>query len=268
MMLNREKRVAILISGSGTTMESVVKAWRQGLIPGIAMIRVISSKSSASGIEKAHRLGLPTTTVIKRLDDSVDQFASDLLQALRVDKIDAIFQCGWLPLTPDAVITAYQGQLANQHPGPLDPGRGNDVGGKGMYGERVTYAWLAYLWMTGGPWFTESTVHAVTSQFDEGELLSVKRLELQGMPTTLLLPEDLENKSVIQQLMEMTSRVQSQLLPLEHLNVIGVVQAYGATGKLPTSCRRDKPLVPDENIYFLNLAKQAATQAFTKNGHL
>ena len=123
-------RFAMLISGSGTTAEAVLKAWRNGEIDSMLPVAVIASRSDALGIEKARALGVPTFVA----DNSI------LLPLLRQLRVDVGFQNGWLPLTPALMVRAYKGRIINQHPGPLDPAGPVDFGGHGMYGARVTAA--------------------------------------------------------------------------------------------------------------------------------
>lgn len=257
-MRNSEVRTALLISGSGTTADAVMQAVETGALKGITIAGVISSRPDAPGIEKAKARQVPAY-VVERQAYGKDRaaFGAALLTLLRSLGVDFVSQNGWLPLTPEAVIAAYQGRIINQHPGPLDPGR-PDFGGKGMFGSRVTAARLAYIWTTRSVPWTESTVHHVTEEYDRGALISVTRLTVPAGPDTGITIAQLRRDPA--GVIDTTKAVQRELLALEHDNVIRVLAAVGE-GTVPVY-QRTEPLVPDTQAAELEAAKQLAVQLF------
>lgn len=172
--MKRKLRLAILISGSGSTMEAIVKSCKNGKLKNkIEPVVVISNKENIPGIDKA-----------KRLNVSVEIVKNNkyLLSILKKYKPDIISQNGWLPLTPANVIKEYKNKIFNQHPAPLDPDnkdrKGNSLhfGGKGMHGLAVHKAVLDFQRKAKRRFPTEATIHKVTEKFDEGEV--VARLEV------------------------------------------------------------------------------------------
>lgn len=231
---------ALLISGSGTTAEAVIRACQGGEIPRIRPVLVISSRPDAPGLACAEALDIPTAVVQRRDFASVEAFGKALLTELQKHGVGLVSQNGWLLRTPQNVIEAYPGQIINQHPGRLPA-----FGGKGMFGSRVTHATLAYFELTDdqNPW-TASVVHHVTAAFDEGQPIQVSRLTI----TRPNGPEDLVFG---------TKRVQKQLLPIEHDNVKSVLMAFG-DGEVPTAAFDDTPFQTD----LLQAAKERAIQLF------
>lgn len=228
-----------LISGSGTTAEAAILACQSGEIPNIRPAVVIASRHDAPGLARAEALGIPTE-VVQRQGQSAQAFGEQLLGSLWKHGVDLVSQNGWLPLTPENVIAQYRGYIMNQHPGRLPT-----FGGEGMFGSRVTYATLAYSASVGekNP-STASVVHHVTAAYDEGPLIQVRRLDVGH----------LGNSS---NLLDWTKRVQAQLLPIEHENVIEVLQAFGR-GKVPTAEFDRTPFQLD----LLQAAKRRAIQVF------
>lgn len=235
MPANKPLNVAILISGGGTTMQAIIQACQSGELSGINPAVVIASRPDAGGILKAQALGIPTV------------LAGDLLEFLDKYQIDLVSQNGWLPLTPLEVINKYPSMIINQHPGPLDPGRGNDFGGQGMYGARVFCATLIYTQLTKQDFDTELTTHFVTKNFDEGDLIRVTKSTIKYIP-------DLAD------FVSATQKLQSELLPLEHQNVIATLKLF-QEGSV-NGYRRSTPLIPTKNIPYLNQAKQLAIKLF------
>jgi phosphoribosylglycinamide formyltransferase 1 len=249
-------RLAILISGSGTTAEAVIRASRSGKLANLKPVVLISNIPEATGLAKAKALGVDIM-VVERKGKTMTQFSNDLLHALEKSGADLVSQNGWLPLTPPPVITAFKGRIINQHPGPLDPGKA-DFGGKGMYGRRVTAARIAYAWITGEDHWTEATTHHVTEEFDKGGVIRTEILKMPS-PSHLMTIKQLKDKpdDLIQETMETTKK----LLPLEHVNVIETLSEFAKHGKFPTM-KRSTPLVHDRRKGILDEVKELAIAVF------
>ena len=251
------ERLAILISGGGTTAEAVIKACQARRLDLEPMV-VISSKEGAGGIEKANRLGVPTEVVRPRDYGTRAEFGGKLLSVLEEYGVEIVSQNGWMPLTPRNVIERYQERIVNQHPGPLDPPDRSDFGGKGMYGSRVSCARIAYERVTGekNPW-TTATVHWVTDEYDRGGLIKTTRVNFDR-PKRRVTMEELTSDSG--ELMRGTKELQRILLPIEHGNVIAalemVVRGESGLG------RRKVPLIPEANWKILEQAKELAIRLF------
>lgn len=250
-------KTALLISGSGTTAEVIIKASQAGRFKKILPVVVIASRPDAAGIEKAKKLGIETVVINPADFSSTKLFGEALLKNLLDRHIKFVSQNGWLPLTPVNVVESFRNTIINQHPGPLDPGRPMDFGGKGMYGARVTCARLAYLWTTGDEPFTEATTHFVTEEFDRGEIIRAVRMNLPKLSKTISM-ELLETNP--QPLIEATHEIQAQLLPVEHDNVIfTLVEFENGTAYRHT---RPAPLVPGKYYDILRKAKELAIKLF------
>ncbi len=250
-------RLAILISGSGTTAQAVIKVWKKGNLNGIEPVVILASRPDAGGLVIAKDEGIATAIVSPNDYRSPSGFGDAMLNVLQKHRVDIVSQNGWLPLTPQSVIEAYKGKIINQHPGPLDPGR-LDFGGKGMYGRRVTAARLAYTWISGSDFWTEATTHHVTEEFDEGKIIRIERLIFPSPPPQMTLAQ-LQNNP--RPFIETTNRVAASLLLLEHQNVVATLKAYGKDGKFPVF-QRDTPLLNIGDKPVLDQAKKLAIKLF------
>ena len=259
-MKENELRTALLISGGGTTAEAVIKACRSGELKGIIPVAVIASRPDAGGVQKAEGLAVKTFVVQRRDFPNEKLFGNRLLEILGGLRVDLVSQNGWLVKTPPNVVKEFQGRIVNQHPGPLDPGKGRDFGGKGMYGARVSCARLAYQWVAGekNPW-TESTIHHVTDEYDQGELIRVVRMTVPSIPSPVTIAQLRKDSN---QLVDTTRGVQGELLPLEHKNVIAVLGSF-ARGEQPRF-DRSEPLIPPGAKDILCQAKELAIELFPK----
>lgn len=236
-------RLAILISGGGTTATAIIKACISGKLK-IKPALVIASRAGIKGIERIQDTGFPRDRIVildPRTFKRSEDFADRLIDECNKYKIDIVGQYGWLPLTPKKFIKIYQGKIINQHPGPLDPPR-VDFGGKGMYGRRVHCAILYFRRMTGHDYWTESTTHFVTEDFDKGEV--IKRTTIKILPGDTV--EDL----------------QQRVLPIEYRTQIEVLKDF-ADGTVQI-IKRPKLLVKDNELEFLKQAKKIAAILYPK----
>lgn len=221
-------RIALLISGGGTTMQAIIRACQANDLMGVEPALVISSRADAGGIEKARACGIKEEDmlVINPKDfESSEKFGEKIIEECKKRNVDFIGQYGWLAKTPENVCAIYKDMIVNQHPGPIDPGGIGDFGGYGMYGMRVHEARLEFVRATNREFWTEATSHRVTSNFDEGEILKCKRVEI--------LPNDT------------AETLQARVLPAEYEVQIAVLQSFA--NNAVTEYHRDVPLVrPDE----------------------
>jgi len=256
-----ELRTAFLISGGGTTMEATIKAYIEGRLKGILPVAVIASTQQAGGIVKAKNLGIPEVLVVSKKDlPTTEAFAEKLLAIFNRLQVDLISQNGWLPLTPKQVVDQYPKMIVNQHPGPLDPGRAIDFGGKGMFGKRVTCSRLAYCLLTGQNFWTEASTHFVTPEYDRGDLIRVERLEFSDPNFRVTVAQLNTDEQIQDWLKSQTPQLQAQLLPLEHHNVIATLQLF--VDHQEKGFRRSQPLIPAGNENLVVEARKIAKQLF------
>lgn len=251
-------------------MEALIKAAKAGELNGqdaeVEISGVIST-SEARGVEKAVKLQVPICSIDRKLFKEREYFGQMLNVVLEAMKADIVFQNGWLPITPQNVIEAYQGRIFNQHPGQLDPQaeEGMDFGGKGMYGQAPTCARLAYAWTTGEEIpTTESTVHhlSLDGKYDRGQIIKMKPLIIEPSPISGLKIEDLAGDAVLLEiLLDSVERIQKLLLPVEHQNVQDVVRHIAEFGEVPTFTRKER-LIPAERKDILMKAKALARNLF------
>lgn len=250
-----KKNVAILISGGGTTAEATIKACKNGLLTGVNPV-VVSSNPDAKGNKRVKNLAI-TPYVIDRKQFSKEEFDEKLLGLLEKLKIDIISLQGFLLLISPDIIAKYKGRIFNQHPGPMDPGR-PDFGGPGMSTPyRVNSALLAYNWMSGESIPAESDTHFVIEEFDKGDLIRAEKMDV-SLKENLTTIEQLRKDP--KELIETTHQVQKEFYPIEHHNVISTLQML-VDGKAK-GFKRQKPLIPKENIGILNEAKKLAMEIF------
>ena len=169
--MRKKLRLAALISGGASTAAAIFKACGTERLPDVEMPLVIASNNSAG--ECLRELpNCPQIVVIRRRDSKSRHFFGQMILAhLRMYNIDFVGQYGWMPFTPDCVVHAFEGRIANQH-----PGNPRWFGGSKMDGIRVSCARLNFVRAVNRDFFTEAVTHWVTSVLDGGAIIKSRRI--------------------------------------------------------------------------------------------
>ena len=153
----RRLRVAVLLSGNGTSLENVFEHIDAGLPAEVAV--VISSKPDAFGLERARRRGVPAVAVPRVELPDIDAFNDALHAELDKRDVDLVALLGFLSLFQ--LRGRYDGRVINVHPALIPA-----FSGKGFYGRRVHESVLAK-----GAKLSGATVHFSDNEYDHGPIL-------------------------------------------------------------------------------------------------
>ncbi len=157
-MSTRPLRIAVLLSGNGSSLENLFGRIDAGEVPGEVVV-VISSKQKAFGLERARRRGVPAVAVPRRRFSDVVAFEDALHAALAKYDVDLVALLGFLSLFP--LRGKFEGRTINTHPALIPA-----FCGTGFYGRPVHEAVLA-----SGVKVTGATVHFVDEQYDHGPII-------------------------------------------------------------------------------------------------
>ncbi len=158
MSAERSLRVAVLLSGNGTSLENLFEQIDSGALRAEVTV-VIASKESAYGLERARRRGIPAIAVPRKSHPDIGQFNDRLHAALDEHDVDLVALLGFLSLFE--LRGSYEGRTLNVHPALIPA-----FCGKGFYGRRVHEAVLA-----AGVKLTGATVHFSDEQYDHGQII-------------------------------------------------------------------------------------------------
>jgi phosphoribosylglycinamide formyltransferase-1 len=151
-------RIAVLLSGSGTSLENLLEHIDSGAVPGRVVV-VIASKEKAFGLERARRRGIPAVAVARKQHPEVGAF-NDALHAVLADyDVDLVLLLGFL--SPFETRGKFDGRTMNVHPALIPV-----FCGQGFYGHRVHEAVLE-----AGVKLTGATVHFVDAEYDHGPII-------------------------------------------------------------------------------------------------
>ena len=173
------KRTAILISGGGSNMVTLVQSMT-GDHPARPCL-VLANDPAAGGLDKAAALGVPTAVVDHRpFGRDRAGFEGELSRVLAAHAPDIICLAGFMRvLTPDFV-TRWQGRMLNIHPSLLP-----------KYPGLHTHARA----LEDGDAEAGCSVHEVTAELDGGPILSQARVPVLAGET----PESLAARVLVEE---------------------------------------------------------------------
>lgn len=154
----RRLRLAVLLSGNGTTLQNLLDRSAAGQLPA-EVVAVISNRSDAFGLERALRAGIPAFVVERRDCASREEFSRRIFDVCRQARADLVCLAGFLQLL--VIPDDYLGRVLNIHPALIPA-----FCGKGFYGNRVHEAVLAY-----GAKVSGCTVHFADNVYDHGPIV-------------------------------------------------------------------------------------------------
>ena len=184
-MIQRPLRVAVLLSGAGSTLRAVVNAKLN-----IDIVAVLSDRSDAAGLTFAQASGLSALCVQRRNYATKQTFEAGLSEALDAVKPDLIVLAGFMRVLSAAMVAHFKGRMINLHPSLLPKYPGLDTHARAL---------------AAGDSEHGASVHWVTAELDGGPVIAQTR--------TPILPEDT------------AETLSSRLKPLEHALVVSVLKS-------------------------------------------
>lgn len=150
------QRIAILISGRGSNMASLIAAARDPAYPAEVVV-VVANVPDAPGLARATALGVPALAIDHRLYPSRMTFELKLHGALLERGVELVCNAGFMRLLTAEFVDRWRDRQLNIHPSLLPAFAGRDVH------ERV---------LDAGVRISGCTVHVVRRQMDAGPIVA------------------------------------------------------------------------------------------------
>ena len=169
-------RVAVLLSGEGTSLENLFERIESGTLDA-QIVAVIGSKENAGGLERARRRGVPALAVPREQYPDPGDFNDAIHAELDRHEVDLVACLGFLSLFETR--GKFDGRAINVHPALIPAFCGKDY-----YGQRVHEAVLA-----SGATVTGATVHFVDEEYDCGPIILQEEVAVRADDTPASLAE-------------------------------------------------------------------------------
>jgi phosphoribosylglycinamide formyltransferase-1 len=154
--MTARKRVAILISGRGSNMLSLIEAAREPGFPAEIAL-VISNRPDAAGVSRARDAGLEAQVIDHKAFSSREAFDEAVEKALLESRIDLVCQAGFMRIQSVQFAARWTGRQLNIHPSLLPLF-------KGLHPHRQA--------LDAGVKVSGCTVHFVTNDTDSGPIVA------------------------------------------------------------------------------------------------
>lgn len=171
MMSRPRFRIVVLLSGSGSNLQAILDATRNGALPAVDVVLVASDRPSAYGLVRATHDGVPTLLLPVRpftqTGKTREDYDAALAQAVLPHAPDLIVCAGWMRILSPAFLDRFPGMIINLH--PALPGV---LAGKDSL--RGTFEAA----MRGEPVPTGCMVHRVNAEVDAGAVVATEAVPI------------------------------------------------------------------------------------------
>lgn len=162
--IRKPSRVAVFISGAGSTLQALLEMQHQ-----ISVSLIVTNRKKATGILKAKRFGCP----ILFLPNPISY--EWLNQELQKFKIDRLFLAGFMKILPEDFVKSWENKIDNIHPSLLPQYPGLEASVHSWNEKREVGV----------------TIHQVVAQIDAGPVrlqqMALKQVEMSFSEASLFL---------------------------------------------------------------------------------
>ncbi|MGO5065584.1 phosphoribosylglycinamide formyltransferase [Clostridium sporogenes] len=167
-------KIAVLVSGGGSNLQSVIDKIEEGYLKNCKIEIVIGDRANIYGIERAEKKGIKTLILDRKIYK--DSLSNEICENL-YGKVDLIVLAGWLSILNGDLINKFENKIINIHPSLIP-----SFCGDGMYGIKVHQKALEY-----GVKVSGCTVHFVDKGTDSGPIIIQKSVPVFAEDTAEIL---------------------------------------------------------------------------------
>ncbi len=178
-MSSRKLKIAILISGRGSNMLSILEACKDPAYPAEISV-VLSNNPDAPGLETAQKHGIATEVINHKDFNTREEFDTQIQTRLQNHTVDLIVLAGFMRILTPEFVEQWPSKIINIHPSLLPDYKGTKTH------ERV---------IADGKTESGCTVHFVIPELDSGAIIIQKRVPVTKEDT----PETLANRVLEQE---------------------------------------------------------------------
>lgn len=156
------KRLVVLISGSGSNLQSIIDACARGDIAA-QVCAVVSNKAEVMGLERARQAGIEAVTLEHKRFADRESFDMALAECIEGYQPDLIVLAGFMRILTDVFVERFAGKMINIHPSLLPKYPGLDTHQRAL---------------DAGDAVAGASVHFVTPQLDGGPVIAQRSVRI------------------------------------------------------------------------------------------
>lgn len=189
-------RITVLISGTGSNLQAIIDSRNTSALPNTVIVRVISDRKDAYGLERAKAKGIPTAyhgilpykkkypddSSEKKFEEARRAYDADLAKLVLIDRPDIVVCAGFMRILTTEFLNPVKESaipIINLH-----PSLHGDLIGAGC----IKRAWKEF--EEGKRKKTGVMVHYVIAEVDMGEMILQQEVDMEGCVTL----EELEGR--------------------------------------------------------------------------
>lgn len=170
-------RIVVLLSGSGTTLQSIIDSDVPANISA-----VISNRPNVMGLDRAKDAGIETHLLDHTEYESREAFDAVLQEKIDKYQPDLVVLAGFMRILSEEFVNHYSGRIINIHPSLLPKYKGMHTHQRAMDAEETHHG---------------SSVHFVNTELDGGPVLLQARLPILASDTVESLELRIKTKEHI-----------------------------------------------------------------------
>jgi len=162
-------RIAVLVSGRGSNLQSIIDATRGGRLDATIAI-VVANRGDAAALDRAKAAGIETACLLPSAYPDRESFDRALADLLRSRNVELVCLAGYMQPVRRPMLEAFPNRILNIHPSllPAFPG---------LHAQKQA--------LDHGVKIAGATVHVVTAKIDGGPILAQAAVPV--------LPDDTED---------------------------------------------------------------------------
>ncbi len=165
-------KIGVLLSGSGTNLQAIIDAIESGLP--VQVVRVISSRPDAFGIQRAEHAGIPVFALNRAAYEDAEAADALIAQQMQAAGAEYVVMAGYMRKLTPVMLNAFPDRVLNLHPALLPSFKGAHA---------IQDAWDAGVKVTG------VTVHFANEDYDKGPIVAQRAVPVMEWDTVDSLEE-------------------------------------------------------------------------------
>jgi len=111
--------IAVLVSGRGSNLQSIIDNIENGTIPHASVKVVISDVDGTYALERAHQYGIEAVFVDPNKFENKAGFENEILRIIAQHDVGLVLLAGYMRVVSPTLLTPYKGRMINIHPALL-----------------------------------------------------------------------------------------------------------------------------------------------------
>ncbi|MGJ3352705.1 phosphoribosylglycinamide formyltransferase [Providencia sp. Je.9.19] len=173
------KKIVVLISGSGSNLQSLIDGCHNGTI-NADIVAVVSNQSDAYGIIRAQEAGIPALCLNAKNYLSRDEYDAALLETIAQYQPDLVVLAGFMRILSSNFVKNFSGKMLNIHPSLLPKYPGLHTHRKALENgdkEHGTSVHFVTEELDGGPVILQAKIPLFTDDTEYGVIERIKTKE-------------------------------------------------------------------------------------------